>query len=188
MTCYSDDWPQFHRFFEEYGNIWVGSPEMRWYEEAWGAVARAIRDESDSDSCPEVALKLQSICLVNMYHSFCTAFGEGPCGHSFSDMADSLGIDSDDIADASEPSGSESDEPEALFEDAVMEKVWAWRERVFETLLRHFGGESFLFVALWNSMRPQSEVESANAILSCGLDPEKLTAFQYVSEGMANWR
>ncbi|HEY5865275.1 MAG TPA: hypothetical protein VI542_06940, partial [Candidatus Tectomicrobia bacterium] len=55
-------------------------PEMRWYEESWGALMRAdlAGDNPDdgTDDQGEVLVKLRALCLLKMYLGFCACFDE----------------------------------------------------------------------------------------------------------------
>ncbi len=60
---------------------------------------------------------------------------------------------------------------------------------IYQCLEYHYGGDSLLFVSLWNSRVPLYAVESAQSILNEGIDfiGEKPMAFHYVTEGMSDW-
>jgi hypothetical protein len=69
------EWWEVRDFFREYGCVWIDHPEMRWYEESWGALMRAELASYRTDA-GEVLVKLRAICLLKMYLGFCACFDE----------------------------------------------------------------------------------------------------------------
>ena len=72
MLYETDDleWHEVRDFFEAHGCVICGSPEMRWYQESWGALKRAgLADttEFEEDELAETIPKLRAICLLAMY-------------------------------------------------------------------------------------------------------------------------
>ena len=100
-------WEDVERFFETWGCVMAEQPEIRWYQESWGAVMRAGSSHLDSDH-DEIVSKLQAICLLKMYLGIYQQPSLGseldgflsdgePC--SLSEMIDSVGIDWHDLFD-----------------------------------------------------------------------------------------
>ncbi len=67
------EWFEIRDFFSEHGCVWMDQPEMRWYEESWGALRRAGLADEDTDDHGEVLVKLRAICLLKMYLVFVRA-------------------------------------------------------------------------------------------------------------------
>jgi len=105
-------WSEVKGLFKEYGCVWVNCPEMRWYEESWGALMKGyLADPYQLDdrhlkglACPidehadflegEVIVKLRAICLLMMYFGFCKiCFDEHCDSPPLEDMFDELEID-----------------------------------------------------------------------------------------------
>ena len=105
-------WSEVKGLFKEYGGVWVNCPEMRWYEESWGALMKGYLADpyelddrhrkglaypvtKPADSLEgEVIVKLRAICLLMMYFGFCKAcFDEHCYPPPLEDMFDELQID-----------------------------------------------------------------------------------------------
>ena len=105
-------WSLVKDLFKEHGCVWVDCPEMRWYEESWGALMKGhLANPYDLDDeylkgltnpdieygnflKGEVIVKLRAICLLMMYFGFCKrGFDEERYPHPLEEMLDTLEID-----------------------------------------------------------------------------------------------
>ena len=92
------EWFEIRDFFSEHGRVWMDQPEMRWYEESWGALMRAGLADDNTDDDGEVLVKLRAICLLKMYLGFCAYLDEND-EPSLTDMLASLKINPIALAD-----------------------------------------------------------------------------------------
>ena len=177
-------------FFSEYGCVWTDHPEMRWYEESWGALMRAELANYRTDAC-EVLVKLRALCLLKMYLGFCACFDEDS-EPSLAEMLVSLEISPIALANLI---GEEKfhkvsfyDIPDKL-ESETYNMIKNENSPIYQCLKDHYGEESLLFVALWNSRVPLYAVESAQSILNEDVEfiGEKPMALNYFTGGMSDW-
>jgi hypothetical protein len=185
------EWFEMRDFFSEYGCVWMDHPEMRWYEESWGALMRAGLADDNTDDDGEVLVKLRAICLLKMSLGFCACLDEND-EPSLTDMLASLKINPIALADMIEEERfnkvSFKDIPDIL-EYKTFTMIKNENRAIYQCLKDHYGGDSLLFVSLWNSRVPLYAVESAQSILNEDIEfiGEKPRAFNYVTEGMSDW-
>ena len=73
------EWYEVEKFFEEHGCYWSESPEMRWYEESWGALMRVgltSTSRYEEFEHGQVIIRLRVICLLGMYLGMNQRLGE----------------------------------------------------------------------------------------------------------------
>ena len=58
---------------------------------------------------------------------------------------------------------------------------------IYNVLKDHYGGNSLLFVSIWNSRSPLHQAESPDVILNLDLTGDKLSVYQYIEDGMCDW-
>jgi len=216
-------WSEVKGLFKEHGGVWVNCPEMRWYEESWGALMKGYLadpyelddrhrkglaspvDEDNDFLEGEAIVKLRAICLLVMYFGFCKAcFDEHSYPPPLESMLDELKIDPVALAnlagvkmpDINIPDGDSFSfcEMDCFMEDGtwdlIKDEVWSLvgkeNKPVYDCLEGYYGGESLLFVALWNSRRPLWAIENADSVLS-EVTVDKLYGFSYVQSGMGDW-
>ena len=179
-------WDDVATFFEEYGCVMMDHPEMRWYQESWGALIRwglASGTRFEDDEHAQVVLKLRSICLMAMYLGIYQQEPKGPMldgyfsGHpGIREYVHSLNIDDDVLWEMARLEGlapadgdddeeyeiseeEDEDEKAEIVRDAVMELLKAENDSIYGALGAHYGGTVGLFVSLWNSRMPLHEVD-----------------------------
>ena len=101
------DWGDVAGFFDEYGCVMMDHPELRWYQESWGALMRAGlagRTRFDDYEHAQAHLKLRAICLLAMYVGIYQQVPYGPelggCffGHpGISEYLEALHLDDDTL-------------------------------------------------------------------------------------------
>jgi len=166
-------------------------PEMRWYEESWGALMRADLADDNTDDHSEVFVKLRALCLLKMYLGFCACFDED-AEPSLTDMLASLAINPVTLANlvGEEKFNKVSfDDIPDILESETCDMIKNENSTIYQCLKEHYGGESLLFVSLWTSRVPLYAVESAQSILNEDVEfiGEKPRAFNYVTGGMSDW-
>lgn len=160
------EWFRVEDFFKEHGCVMLDCPEIRWYQESWGALKRAYlasHTEFDDDDLAETALKMRAICLLAMYLGIYQAAGEHSelggyfLGHDyFGSYLQSLNVDMEEIwllgrrkgvLDSGYDSYNEDEEvnDEDLCEIA-MELVSEDNDRIFGAIRDHCGGNAELLV------------------------------------------
>ena len=215
------EWYEVEKFFEEHGCYWSEGPEMRWYEESWGALMRVgltSTSRYEEFEHGQVIIRLRVICLLGMYlgmnqrlGELCYGFKTGLCV-----LLEELKIDKKAILDIANMEGllqnrewlldepnyedidTEEEEIEEAKEDIEIAHEKAAEEvapdlirkensLIYNVLKDHYGGNSLLFVSIWNSRSPLHQVESPDVILNVDLTGDKLSVYQYIEEGMCDW-
>ena len=165
------EWFQVESFFKEHGCVVLDCPEVRWYQESWGALKRAglaSNTEFDDDELAGAALKLRAICLLAMYLGIYQAAGQYSewggdfCSHEFFESyLEALNVGMEDIwllgcrkgmLETSYDSYEEDEEADdEQLCDIAMQLVREDNDAIFSAIRDHYGGNTELFVSLWNS-------------------------------------
>ena len=196
------------RFFEEYGCVVGGHPELRWYQESWGALARAGLTElaeTGEWELTEVVVKLRAVCVLAMYlgvyraagpNSDLGGYSEGP-GNIWEYLG-SLDVDAEEILGVARLAGllelgratsGEDDESDNLDVDEIAATmIQEENAAIFSSLKEHYGDNLGLFVSIWNSRLPPDKIESVDAIVnSTYWGDGKHEVWMYVESGMKDW-
>lgn len=203
------EWFQVERFFEEYGSVMLDRREIRWYQESWGALKRAnlaSHTEFDDDELAETVIKLRAVCLLAMYLGIYQAAGQYSewggdfCSHEFFESyLESLNVDIGDIwfvgvrkgmLETSYDSYEEDEEADdEQLNDIAMQLVREDNGAIFSAIRDHYGGNTELFVSLWNSRFTLDEIEPKLEIVNYLRpgDDGKLEVWAYVENGMKDW-
>ena len=173
------DWDDVSTFFEEFGCVMVDHPELRWYQESWGALMRwglASDTRFEDDEHAQVILKLRAICLLAMYLGIYQQEPKGPMldgyfsGHpGVLEYLASLKVDEDALweiahmegfapADEEEEDDQDYDYYSEVIRGSAMELIKDENDTVYRALEAHYGGVPGLFVSLWHSRIPLHEV------------------------------
>ena len=200
------EWEQVRPFLEEHGCVVDGHPEIRWYQESWGALERAgltSTTEFKEFELAQTILKLKALCLLAMYLGMYQVSGEySELGGYFSEHDSSssylcsLNIEMEVIWELARRQGyletahssywEEKEVDDEMLHDIAMEMVSNENKAIFRVLDEHYGGNNGLFVSMWNSRWPLEEVEPVENVLNSAT-PEKLEVWSYVKEGMEGW-
>ena len=215
------EWYEVENFFEEHGCYWSESPEMRWYEESWGALMRVgltSTSRYEEFEHGQVIIRLRVICLLGMYLGINQRLGELYDGFEtgLCVLLEELNIDKKAILEIANLEGLLRDKEwlleEPNYEDMDMKKeeieedkedIEIAREKaaeevapnlirkenslIYNVLKDHYGGNSLLFVSIWNSRSPLHQAESPDVILNLDLTGDKLSVYQYIEDGMCDW-
>ena len=192
------DWVDVKGFFQEYGSVVVGSPELRWYEESWGALMNsglADANHLEEFEHPQVTLKLRVICLLAMYLGIYQETGEfSPLGgyfsghHPFSWYLDTLKVEKEDLWEMAHKEGfigtdspnywEDEDTSDEDLESFAMTLVESENPSICHSLREHYGGDVGLFVSIWNSRLPLESLDDPWS--SAYRDADKLNPSQFV--------
>ena len=82
------EWFQVEKLFEESGCVVSGKPEIRWYQESWGALKRAglaNTTEFEELELAQTVLRLRAPCLLAMYLGIYQVAEDSELGGYFSE-------------------------------------------------------------------------------------------------------
>ena len=199
------EWHEVRGFFEANGCVVVDSPELRWYQESWGALRRSdLTDTSEfeEDDPAGTMPKLRALCLLYMYLGMYQAAGEDKYYFehpSVSSYLHSLGVDLEDIwklahrrgmlkTDYRNYSDDDQTDDEDLY-DIATQIVSDQNNATYRVLEKHYGGDTALLVSLRNSRLPLDEVEhSPNVEIRDFPGHCQQDVWEYVIDGMRGWR
>ena len=176
-------------------NIWVGSPELAWAEEAWQIIAAAGLAAYEGE--PEKTLvNIRFLALACFYRDFCYLVWGEDAGPEFLEWFDVLKLSSFRIGQLiGHVCDSAEEEPIVALDETLHVLINRARPEVVKALLQGDGTTSGLFVALWNSSLPAAGLpedddenrswlgkESRYEILN-DVTPEKSEAFSWLGHG-----
>ena len=202
------EWIKVARFFDEYGCVVSGHPELRWYQESWGALARAGLTElaeTEELELTEVVVKLRAVCVLAMYlgvyraagqYSHLGGYSEGP--DNIWEYLGSLNVDTEEILGVARLAGllelgcaasGEDDESDNIDVDEIAATmIQDENAAIFSALKEHYGDNLGLFVSIWNSRLPLDKIEPVDAIVnSTYWGDGKHEVWMYVESGMKGW-
>ena len=187
-------WECVERFFREYGCLMIDDPELRWYQESWGALMRAgltIWTRFEDPNHGYEILKLRAICLLVMYLGMYQQEPLGPVlggnfsGHPWiSEYLSSLKVNDQALREIacvegfvpeSIDSGSprlgaddehDEDEKGEVVREMVLALIEEENEPIYQALKAHYGGTTELFVALWNSRVRLHDVDPSEDVIN----------------------
>ena len=188
------EWGCVEHFFREYGCLMIGNPELRWYQESWGALMRAgltVCTRFEDPIYGYEILKLRAVCLLVMYLGMYQQEPLGPMlggnfsGHTWmSDYLWSLKVDNQalweiacaegfapDSIDCGSPARDADDEQDEdekaeVVREMVLELIEEENDPIYQALKGHYGGTPELFVSLWNSRLPLHEVDPSADVIN----------------------
>lgn len=194
---------------EEIFSVWVHGYETEWAKKSWEVLgAKGLTEYKDELERCLVLVRL--LCLGVMYREFCYfAWDEYP-EIDLVDWAEAVGINFFRIAqivgDSFEPDWEASERE--LVEEALKELILREHPRVYDALVKGFGGKSMLFASLWLTMETgittdewdgdEGEEENEHdlsyedrlknesvlhSVLN-DIDANKLRAYAWIDEGM----
>lgn len=178
----------------------MNHPELRWYQESWGALMRsglASWTRFEDYEHAQTLLRLRAICLLAMYLGIyqqvpnsAPELGGYFFGHpSIWDHLEALRVDHESLWEVArldgyvpdEESGNveehddeevvEEDEKAEIFRDVVPELIREENDAIFKALEAHYGGTSGLFSSLWNSRLPLHRVDPHEDVVNARIPP-----------------
>ena len=194
------DWDDVESFFYEYGCVMMNHPELRWFQESWGALLRtglASCTRYEDYEHAQTLLKLRAICLLAMYLGIYQQGSDyGPQlggyfnGHpgiweyleafkvddkSLWEMARIDGYLSDGetggVEEHDDEEAEDEDERAEILRDAVLEWIREENDSIYKVLEAHYGGAVGLFASLWNSRKSLHRVDPHEDVVNPTLPP-----------------
>ena len=183
------EWEEARDIFEVF-TVFVGEPELRWFEKAWkGFIDMGLASYGDDTERLWVLARIITIGI--MFKEFCYKAWEE---HTDIDSL-ILELESEDYFNLVRLGNmvekdwlSEDANQSDLYVQAIEYLVYKSRIKVFDVLCKIFDGVSILFVSLWLSPDESIEIgnysdEQLDSVLNdCTVD--KMCAFDYVNDGM----
>ena len=191
------DWDDIAGFFDEYGCVMMNHPELRWYQESWGALMRqGLADWTRFEDYGHAMalLRLRAICLLAMYlgiYQRATEYGLELGGYFFGhpnrgiwEYLEALRIDHETLWEMAridgylpdEESGGdedaeEDDERAEILRDGVLEMIREENDSIYKALEAHYDGAEGLFSSVWRSRLPLHQVDPHEDVLNATLSP-----------------
>ena len=201
------EWFQVEKLFEESGCVVFGKPEIRWYQESWGALKRAglaNTTEFKEFELAQTVLRLRAPCLLAMYLGIYQVAEDSELGGYFSEH-DSishylylLNVETEHIWDLARREGMLETSCQSYWEDEevvdeqleefAMDFVSDENSAIYRALEEHYGGKMGLFESIWNSRVPLDEIENLQDVVDdTELGDGKPEVWAYVENGMKGW-
>jgi hypothetical protein len=194
------DWGDVESFFDEYGCVMMSHPELRWYQESWGALMRTgLAGWTRFEDCEHARtlLKLRAIRLLATYLGIYQQAPSGPeldgyfFGHRGTwEYLEALQVDDESLWEMApidgyvpaEESGrveehddeetQDEDEKAEILRDVVPELIREENDSIYKALEAHYGGAVGLFVSLWNSRQPLHRIDPHEDFVNSRLPPD----------------
>jgi hypothetical protein len=196
-------WRDVEGVAKEAFSVWVDHPEIKWAKRAWEIIiGTGLASHSNEDERCEAAIRFLALCGI--YYDFCEIaleeYNEPDCGAWAKELGIGaigiglrLGYDPDDWLNRYE-------DDEALYDEGVKCLADRARGEVFEALYKGFrnrsadgseGNEADLFLSLWKSSWPNTEMEDDETEDGRETDFEilnnvtegKAAAYEWISSG-----
>jgi len=183
-------------------DVWVGQPELAWARKAWVALERNGLTLF-SNELERTKVLIRAMTLGTIYREFCDLAHDEAWDSENLIWAEEMGLNSFRVAQliGNDPEFSPDDDAteSSLLDSALHSLIDDERGNICKALCEEFGGESMLFVSLWNSMYHEKSPdddpdddegfpESPEDVLNSDVTGEKLRAFSWISEGMPRVR
>jgi len=206
------EWHNIQESASEIFNIWLGSPELKWAEDAWSKLDLEELTSYENELDKHIVL-IRFLALGTLYHEFCQFAFEQMANIDYSSWAEAL--DSEILFISPFRLGQllgssfmleeeiyDSSTEHSLLPEFIGSLVEQQRAIVVTALVNGFGDESLLFAHLWLSRRSLDEeneendddedseiyyeittVETVEDVLA-SVTFDKMTAFEWVMDGM----
>jgi len=181
-------------------DVWIGQPELAWARKAWVALERRGLTLFSND-LERTRVLIRAMTLGTIYREFCDLAHDDAWDSENQIWAAEMGLNSFRVAQLAgdEFELDDDDDESGLLDSALSSLIDDEREDICKALCEGFGGESMLFVSLWNSMYPEKSLdddpdddegfpESPEDVLNSNVTGEKLRAFSWITEGMPRVR
>jgi hypothetical protein len=136
--------------------VWTDARELLWAEKCWGYLdKRGLTAYSNEVTKVRVLVRLMS--LAEIYREFCDRAWEEQYDCELVAWASELDLNRFRLAQCVGPTfdGNTVDDDDELFGAALMSLAKEARREIYDVLIKEFGGESYLFVSLWNTVEFQ---------------------------------
>jgi hypothetical protein len=181
------EWEDVSATAESIFRVWASAAgkELDWANSAWIALGRAgLTSYKGAIEQTTVLVRLLSLGVI--FREFCEIAHGEPSDPDITDWADSLEISPVRIGQALGPNYLEDSKDPLDLDDAILALIDEIRPEVFAALVKGFGNESSLFLALWRASQGgaiDEPEEDGDSVLN-DVTPEKGKAFEWITEGM----
>lgn len=185
-------WDDVARDANSMFRVWSDGRELDWAKKSWEALSkRGLTAYSNQIEWTRVMVRLMALAAI--YRDFCELAVDEIHEPEYTYWADDLSVTAFRVAQCV---GSEfrKDEEVAsgdLLESALLELMETARTEVHKVLLTEYGGESLLFVSLWNTVEYERaedlEPEETDEDLENGQDEDDLKLPSQLAADI-NWR
>jgi hypothetical protein len=138
--------------------VWTDARELLWAEKCWGYLEKhGLTSYSNEVAKLRVLLRLMS--LAEIYREFCDRAWQEQYECELVVWASELDLNRFRLAQCVGPTFEEytEDDDDELYGAALMSLAKEARREIYDVLIKEFGGESYLFVSLWNTVQFQRE-------------------------------
>jgi hypothetical protein len=138
--------------------VWTDARELLWAEKCWGYLdKRGLTAYSNEIAKVRVLARLMS--LAEIYREFCDRAWEERYDCELAVWASEIGLNRFRVAQCVGSTFEElsRDDEDELYRAALMLLAEQARREIYEVLIEEFGGESYLFVSLWNTVEFRRE-------------------------------
>lgn len=190
------DWDDIADFFDEFGCVMMNHPELRWYQESWGALMRqGLADWTRFEDYGHAMalLRLRAICLLAMYlgiYQRATEYGPELGGYFFGhpyrgiwEYLEALRIDHETLWEMAcidghlpdeERGGDDTEDEDAdaeILRHGVLEMIREENGSIYKALEAHYDGADGLFSSIWRSRKPLHQVDPHENVVDAKLPP-----------------
>ena len=146
-------WEDVSREAESMFRVWTDGRELDWAKKSWDALSkRGLTSYSNQIEWTQVMVRLMALAAI--YRDFCElAFDEiHEPEHLF--WASELSLSTFRVAQCvtQQFRGDDGEDDEQLWDSALLELMEAARSEIHKVLSAEYGGDSLLFVSLWNTV------------------------------------
>jgi len=146
-------WEDVSRDAESMFHVWSDGRELEWAKKSWEALAkRGLTSYSNQIEKTVVMIRLMTLAAI--YRDFCEESFCGTKEPEYTCWADDLSLSTFRVAQCAgaEFHKDKDTDDKGLSESALLELMETARSEIHKVLLAEFGGDSLLFVSLWNTV------------------------------------
>ena len=133
--------------------VWTDGRELEWAKKSWEALAkRGLASYSSQIEKTLVMIRLMTLAVI--YRDFCELAFDETHEPEYTCSTNELSLSTFRVAQClgSEFMLHEEADDRELLESALLELMETARSEIHKVLLAEFGGDSLLFVSLWNTV------------------------------------
>ena len=181
------DWGELATAAEDIFRVWRSQTrkELDWANTAWIALSRGGLTKY-SDELEKTRVLVRFVALGAIFREFCELSRDEIFDTDPSEWADSLEISPIRIGQGLGPDYQRNSEGFLDLESALSDLLDDSRSEIFDALVKAFGNESLLFSSLWRASDGSEieELEEEDKVILNRIDPSKMRAFEWVTNGM----